>query len=123
MDSAGDRLLIDAHGSAVRTDVVALYRHTLSRIGPLPTLIEWDNDVPDFPTLHAEAQRADAMLAAAAISVETHGGMTMGFVTSQNAFAAALIDPHGHCLMVSPRRVEIRTPCASPSTATMSMSA
>lgn len=71
VDSAGDRLLIDAHGSAVRTDVVALYRHTLSRIGPLPTLIEWDNDVPDFPTLHAEAQRADAMLAAAAISVET----------------------------------------------------
>lgn len=71
VDSAGDRLLIDAHGSAVRTDVVALYRHTLSRIGPLPTLIEWDNDVPDFPTLHAEAQRADAMLAAAAISPET----------------------------------------------------
>lgn len=71
VDSAGDRLLIDAHGSAVRTDVVALYRHTLSRIGPLPTLIEWDNDVPDFPTLYAEAQRADAMLAAAAISVET----------------------------------------------------
>ncbi|SMC99440.1 DUF692 domain-containing protein [Rhizobium sp. RU36D] len=65
VDGAGDRLLIDAHGSAVRTDVVELYRHTLGRIGPLPTLIEWDNDVPDFPTLQAEAQRADAMLAAA----------------------------------------------------------
>lgn len=66
LDGAGDRLLIDAHGSAVRTDVVELYRHTLSRSGPLPTLIEWDNDVPDFATLHAEAVRADAMLSAAA---------------------------------------------------------
>lgn len=65
VDSAGDRLLIDAHGSAVSTDVVDLYRHTLTRSGPLPTLIEWDNDVPDFATLHAEAARADTMLAAA----------------------------------------------------------
>lgn len=66
VDGAGDRLLIDAHGSAVRTDVVELYRHTLQRSGPLPTLIEWDNDVPGFATLHAEALRADAMLSAAA---------------------------------------------------------
>lgn len=64
-DSAGDRLLIDAHGTAVKSDVIALYQHTLARCGPLPTLIEWDNDVPDFATLHAEAQRADAMLDAA----------------------------------------------------------
>lgn len=63
VDGAGDRLLIDAHGSAVRSDVMALYRHTLSRSGPLPTLIEWDNDVPDFTTLLAEARRADALLA------------------------------------------------------------
>lgn len=66
VDSAGDRLLIDAHATAVKTDVVELYRHTLARSGPLPTLIEWDNDVPEFATLHAEAVRADAMLAVAA---------------------------------------------------------
>ncbi|MBX3530364.1 MAG: DUF692 domain-containing protein [Rhizobiaceae bacterium] len=63
VDAAGDRLLIDAHGSPVRTDVMALYRHTLVRGGPLPTLIEWDNDVPDFANLFAEAHRADAILA------------------------------------------------------------
>lgn len=68
VDGIGDRLLIDAHGSAVRTDVAELYRHTLSRSGPLPTLIEWDNDVPDFATLNAEAVRADAMLTAAAVA-------------------------------------------------------
>ncbi|UOK72365.1 MNIO family bufferin maturase [Ancylobacter polymorphus] len=65
-DGAGDRLLIDAHGSPVRTDVMALYDHALSRTGPVPTLIEWDNDVPDFATLHAEAMRVDARIAAEA---------------------------------------------------------
>jgi uncharacterized protein (UPF0276 family) len=72
VDSVGDRLLIDAHGSTVGTDVVELYRHTLSRSGPLPTLIEWDNDVPDFASLQAEAVRADAMLNAAAVKRPTN---------------------------------------------------
>lgn len=63
-DAAGDRLLIDAHGCAVRPDVLALFRHTLARGGVRPTLIEWDNDVPDFATLRAEAIRVDAELAA-----------------------------------------------------------
>ncbi|MBZ9790250.1 DUF692 domain-containing protein [Rhizobium sp. 3T7] len=67
VDAAGDRLLIDAHGTAVKSDVVALYEHTLARSGPLPTLIEWDNDVPDFATLQAEAARADQMLATEAL--------------------------------------------------------
>ncbi|MGA0565010.1 DUF692 domain-containing protein [Ancylobacter sp. VNQ12] len=66
VDGAGDRLLIDAHGSPVKTDVMELYRHTLARTGPVPTLIEWDNDVPDFLTLLAEATRADALIAAEA---------------------------------------------------------
>lgn len=63
VDEAGDRVLIDAHGSTVRSDVMALYAHTLARTGPVPTLIEWDNDVPDFATLHAEAMRADRLMA------------------------------------------------------------
>lgn len=66
VDGAGDRLLIDAHGSPVKADVIELYRHALARTGPVPTLIEWDNDVPDFPTLLAEATRADALIAAEA---------------------------------------------------------
>jgi len=58
--------LIDAHGTEVKSDVFALYEHTLRRSGPLPTLVEWDNDVPDFPTLFDEAERVDAALAAEA---------------------------------------------------------
>lgn len=65
-DGAGDRLLIDAHGSPVRPDVMALYDHALSRTGPVPTLIEWDNDVPDFATLYAEAVRVEARITAEA---------------------------------------------------------
>lgn len=66
VDGAGDRLLIDAHGSRVRDDVFALYRHTVGRCGPVATLIEWDNDVPEFSVLLAEARRADAVLVAEA---------------------------------------------------------
>lgn len=62
VDSAGDRLLIDAHGSMVMDDVFALYHHAIARAGPLPTLIEWDNNVPAFPVLLAEAIRVEAVL-------------------------------------------------------------
>lgn len=62
-DGAGERLAIDAHASTVHDDVFALYEFTLGRTGPIPTLVEWDNDVPDFPTLHAEAERVDDALA------------------------------------------------------------
>ena len=57
---AADDLRIDAHDSPVRPRVWALYARVVSRIGRKPTLIEWDNDVPDWPTLQAEAARANA---------------------------------------------------------------
>lgn len=61
-DSLGARLLIDAHGGAVTPDVWALYRRALALCGPKPTLIEWDNDVPDLAILLAEAARAESAL-------------------------------------------------------------
>ena len=67
VDSAGDRLLIDAHGSQVKTDVFGLYEYTLSKTGPLPTLVEWDNDVPEFPVLLEEALRVDRSLENSAV--------------------------------------------------------
>ena len=62
-DDHGAPLLIDAHDRPVDPQVLELYEHTLSRIGAVPTLVEWDNDVPEWPVLFAEAQRADAVLA------------------------------------------------------------
>ena len=51
-------LLIDNHGREVVDPVWALLDYTLERSGPKPVLIEWDNDVPDWPVLAAEAERA-----------------------------------------------------------------
>lgn len=58
----GAPLLIDAHGSPVAEPVWRLYEEVIARTGPLPTLIEWDNNVPDWPTLRAETMAAEAIL-------------------------------------------------------------
>lgn len=55
-------LLIDDHGSPVADPVWRLYAETVARAGAKPTLIEWDNDVPPFADLLAEARRADIIL-------------------------------------------------------------
>ena len=61
-DEKGNLLLIDAHDREVCDDVWTLYRLTLSRTGPLPSLVEWDNEVPQWRVLLAEVERADAIL-------------------------------------------------------------
>lgn len=53
-------IVIDDHGSRVRDDVWALYRHALRRFGAVPTLIEWDTDVPELSVLLDETERARA---------------------------------------------------------------
>ena len=55
-------LLIDAHGTPVADPVWALYAEVIARAGPLPTLVEWDNDVPAWDVLRAEAARAQGIL-------------------------------------------------------------
>ena len=67
-DDARLPLLIDAHNSPVREAVWSLYARAIRRLGAPPTLIEWDNDVPSWPTLFSEARRAErAIVATAAI--------------------------------------------------------
>ncbi|MCC2099229.1 MAG: DUF692 family protein, partial [Hyphomicrobiales bacterium] len=61
-DSAGAPLLIDTHGSPVHDDVWSLYARALQRCGPVATLVEWDNDVPDFEILTGETAKAGAVL-------------------------------------------------------------
>ncbi len=67
LDRAGaDGLLIDDHGSAVADEVWDLCRHLLTRVGPRPVLVEWDNNLPDWPRLEAEAHKAEACIREAA---------------------------------------------------------
>jgi len=59
----GALLLIDTHGSPVCEAVWELYRAALRRFGEVPTLIEWDTDIPPIHVLEAEADKANALRA------------------------------------------------------------
>jgi uncharacterized protein (UPF0276 family) len=58
-------LLIDDHGSRIRADVWTLFDAAVRRIGPRPTLIEWDTGLPAFDVLLAEANHAARIVDAA----------------------------------------------------------
>ncbi|MEM7520514.1 MAG: DUF692 domain-containing protein [Pseudomonadota bacterium] len=56
-DDHGAPLLIDSHGKPVVDPVWQLLDYTLAQTGPAAVLVEWDTDVPDWPTLRSEAER------------------------------------------------------------------
>jgi uncharacterized protein (UPF0276 family) len=58
-DADGTTILIDDHGSPVGEPVWELYRQALGRFGRVPTLIEWDTDIPALGVLIEEAGRAE----------------------------------------------------------------
>ncbi len=57
-----DQFLFDTHGYPVQPGVWQLYQQALQRFGPVPTLIEWDTDIPSFDVLMSEAQQAETYL-------------------------------------------------------------
>jgi uncharacterized protein (UPF0276 family) len=63
-DADGQPILIDDHGSPVREEVWRLYERALARFGAVPTLVEWDTDLPPLPVLLGEAAKAQRRLAA-----------------------------------------------------------
>ena len=67
-DEKGRPLLIDTHDRPVDANVWRLYAHAIDRLGPVPTLIEWDTKLPDWPELEAEAKRAEAVMLANTMS-------------------------------------------------------
>lgn len=60
-DDEGALLLIDSHDRKVCDDVWALYSAIIANAGAIPTLIEWDNHVPEWPVLKSEASAADRL--------------------------------------------------------------
>lgn len=60
-EDAGD-VLIDTHGSPVSDEVWRLYEYALQRFGNVPTLIEWDTDIPELAVLLGEAEKANHIL-------------------------------------------------------------
>jgi uncharacterized protein len=57
-------IVIDDHGSRVHDPVWQVFAHAVQRLGPRPTLIEWDTDLPAWSVLLDEAARAQAVIAA-----------------------------------------------------------
>jgi len=68
----GREVLIDTHAKAIAEPVWELLAHALDRFGPRPTLLEWDNDIPPFATLLAEAERANSVAARVFGEAEQH---------------------------------------------------
>lgn len=60
-DASGE-LVIDDHGSRVHPPVWQVFRHAVQRLGPRPTLIEWDTALPGLDVLLDEAAAAEAVL-------------------------------------------------------------
>ena len=61
-DDEGDLLLIDSHDGPVADAVWKLFEIVISWCGSIPTLIEWDSNIPDWPVLKAEAAAAQKIL-------------------------------------------------------------
>jgi uncharacterized protein (UPF0276 family) len=61
-DETGAPLLIDTHDKAVADPVWALYESVIARTGPIASLVEWDDNIPAWPVLRAEAEAAQSII-------------------------------------------------------------
>ena len=102
--------VIDHHGAAVAEPVWRLYEAALQRFGAVPTLIEWDTDLPSVDVLLEEAAKAEVLHrryaassvhrphAAAAVLEEPDAS---ALAASQQQFAGALLEPGGAAQVLS----------------------
>jgi uncharacterized protein (UPF0276 family) len=102
-----EHALIDHHGDRIAPPVWALYREALTRFGGVPTLIEWDTDVPALEVLLEEAGEAariaaevtgDVWISAPAVPPQVSPAVSSSadhdaLANLQQAFGAALSDP------------------------------
>lgn len=70
----GATLLVDTHGTSIDPGAWRLYEYAIARFGPIPTLIERDNDIPDFDVLLAESRLARTHASTALSRPHAHAG-------------------------------------------------
>ena len=88
--SVSGALRIDTHDHPICDEVMALYAHAIRRLGPVSTLVEWDDRLPDLDGLEAEAERVRAVLLGA-LEEGKHGAR--GDEARGAAAAALAADP------------------------------
>ena len=92
--------VVDHHGTTVAPQVWELYQAALARFGQLPTLVEWDTDIPPLEVLLGEAEKASAIAAAYPLRADVNpsGRVPAGaeppqdLAALQQSFATALFD-------------------------------
>ncbi len=95
-----EKYILDTHDHPVIDPVWQLYARAIERCGPTPTLLEWDDHIPSFDEVHAEAKKAERYLLAKRTS--SRGGRAMSSRTLeppkdlaalQREMAAAVMQP------------------------------
>jgi uncharacterized protein (UPF0276 family) len=84
---------IDTHMGHVRQEVWELYAEALRRGGVKPTLLEWDQDIPDFETTHAEALKALEYQPRQTSAAETTSATSARLATRPTVAPAATFTP------------------------------
>jgi uncharacterized protein (UPF0276 family) len=90
--SVSGGLLIDTHDHPVCDEVWALYARAVRRLGPVSTLIEWDDRIPGWDRLVREVERARAVAAAALAGENGSDGDDLRAAAARDAAAAAQAD-------------------------------
>ena len=108
----GSTLRIDDHGSRVSEEVWSLYQEAIARFGAVPTLIEWDNDVPTLDVLLQEADHAAGLSRASTEAVmptllETQTAMRASLVHRDNEAVSAMLA--GHIRPIGSTSIAIRS--------------
>jgi uncharacterized protein (UPF0276 family) len=98
--SVNGPLLIDTHDHPIRDEVLALYERAVRRLGPVSTLVEWDDRLPSYDELEAEAGRVRAALERALGEKEASGERSEARdggrrAAARSGAAAALAAPRG----------------------------
>lgn len=77
-EDAQAEIVVDDHGSRVCTQVWEIYGHAIRRFGAVPTLIEWDTDVPALDVLLDEARRARSQALTSLRRTSSHSTLESG---------------------------------------------
>ena len=73
-DADGQSILIDDHGSPVCEAVWDLFTLAVERFGPVPTLVEWDTNIPELAVLTDEAHKAGRLLTISRVTGDAYAG-------------------------------------------------